>query len=110
MNSTNQVSHGAHLSLPHPQPSPADVRLHAYDRSHRRQDVLAWSSLALGVASFLIAAFGGSLVGVALGLVGFAVSIVAQMFSATTAERWLILPGWALAFVGGLMNLFFVYS
>lgn len=94
----------------HTRPSPADVRLHADEHDHRRQDVLAWSSLILGSASFLIAAFGGSLIGVALGLVGFVVSMVAQMFSATTAERWLIMPGWALAFVGGLMNLFFLYS
>ena len=106
----NQATHGPHVSLPHPQPSPADTRLHAYAGSHRRQDVLAWSSLILGVASFLLAAFGGSVIGAVLGLVGFAVSVVAQMFSATTAERWLILPGWALAFVGGLLNLFYVYS
>jgi len=101
----------SHIHLPHTAASPADVRLHADESPHRRLDLLAWASLALGVVSFLIAAgSGGSLWGVAVGTVGFAVSTVAQMLSATTAERWLILPGWALSFLGALMNLFFLYS
>jgi len=94
----------------HTRPSPADVRMHADETRHQRLDALAWGSLVLGIASFGVAAAGGHWIGVLLGLVGFAVSVVAQMFSATTAERWLILPGWALAFVGGLLNLFYVYS
>ena len=71
-------------------------------------------NIAINRRNFLKASSGVALatraVGCVLGLVGFAVSVVAQMFSATTAERWLILPGWALAFVGGLLNLFYVYS
>ena len=96
--------------LPHTTPSPADVRLHADRTAHPRLDLLAWSSLALGVATFLFAAAGGSLIGVGLGIIGFGVSAAAQMFSATTTERWLILPGWSLSFVGGLLNLFYLYS
>jgi len=94
--------------LPHTAPSPADVRLHAAETAHRKQDVLAWTCLALGVASFVLAGIGGSWVGVGIGAVGFFVGMVAQMYSATTAERWLIVPGWCLAFLGAMLNLFFM--
>ena len=69
---------------------------------------MAWAALLLGIASFVLAAAGGSILGAALGLIGFAVAAWAQMFSATTAERWLIMPGWGLAFIGGVLNLFFM--
>jgi len=92
----------------HTRPSPADVRLHAEERPHQRLDLLAWACLALGVASFLLAAGGGHVLGVVLGVVGFFASMLAQMLSATTSERWLILPGWTLAFVGAALNLFYM--
>jgi len=105
------VPHLPHLSVPHPAPSPADERMHTYGTAHHRLDALAWAALLLGIASFAIAgAVHGSVVGVVLGAIGFAVAAVAQMLSATTAERWLIIPGWALSFVGALLNLFFLYN
>lgn len=104
------MAHTVRPHLPHTEPSPADVRLHAADTPHRRMDVLAWACLLLGVASFAIAGAGGHLVGVVIGVVGFGLSAAAQMLSVTTAERWLIVPGWALSFLGALMNLFFMYN
>ena len=89
-------------------PSPADLRTHGRDRPHGRQDVLAWAALLIGSASFLLAAVGGSILGAGLGALGFVVAAVAQMVSATTTERWLIIPGWVMATIGGLLNLFFM--
>src|SRR6478735_8407040 len=94
------------LHLPHTSPSPADERLHADDTPHARMDVLAWACLALGVVSFLLAAIGGSVLGALLGGVGLALAVVAQMYSATTSERWLIIPGWVMAALGLVLNLF----
>ena len=99
-------SHGLHL--PHTSPSPADVRMHADEQSHRRMDTLAWSCLALGIASFVLAALGGSVLGAVLGGIGFGAAIAAQMFSETTSERWVIVPGWAMSALGLILNLFWI--
>lgn len=97
-----------HVPRPHVEPSPADTRLHAYDQPHGRQDTIAWVALGLGVASFLLAAVGGSILGVVVGVVGLATAVFAQMVSATTAERWLILPGWVMSALGIALNLFWI--
>ena len=34
------------------------------------------------------------------GLVGLALGAVAQMISTSTAQRWVIVPGWVLSFIG----------
>ena len=34
------------------------------------------------------------------GLAGMALGAVAQMMSTLTAQRWVIVPGWVLAFIG----------
>jgi hypothetical protein len=34
------------------------------------------------------------------GLTGMALGAVAQMVSTSTAQRWVIVPGWVLAFIG----------
>jgi hypothetical protein len=86
-------------------------------RSHRRNDILAWSALLLGVATVLLAVaekwdLESSLhwVGVVTGAVGFLVATYAQMVSATTRERWIIVPGWVLSGTFGAMNFFFAVS
>ena len=100
-----RLAHDLHLPT---RPSPADQRLHADETPHTRMDLLAWGVLALGVASFVLAAIGGSILGAVLGAVGFAGAIAVQMFSATTAERWIVIPGWVMAFLGLTLNLFWI--
>lgn len=98
--------HAPHLSRT--APSPADMRLHADAEPHTRMDLVAWGALALGVLSFVLAAIGGSIAGAVIGGLGLAVAVVAQMFSATTSERWLIVPGWVMAGLGLTLNLFWI--
>jgi hypothetical protein len=100
-----------HPHLPHPHlpsttTSPADARLLADGRSHTRETVLAWAALGLGALAFLIGALGGVWAGVVVGVAGVAVAVVAQMLSASTAERWLIIPGWVLSALGIALSLF----
>ena len=91
-------------------PSPADVALHAYDEPHPRETALAWAALVLGCVAFLLAAVGGSMYGLVIGVVGTATAIWAQLVSATTAQRWLVVPGWVLAALGIALNLFFMWE
>lgn len=101
-----QDTHRIHL--PHTAPSPADVRLHADGRPHRRMDAVAWGCLVLGVASFVLAAIGGSVLGAVLGGLGFVGSVGAQMYSETTSERWIIVPAWGMSGLGLVLNLFWI--
>jgi hypothetical protein len=91
------------------QDSPADTRLHAHDRPHPREEALSWATLTVGGVSFLLACFGGFMLGLVLGAVGIALGLYAQMVSATTAERWVVLPGLALAALGVALNMFFMW-
>jgi hypothetical protein len=86
-------------------------------RPHRRNDILAWLSLVLGVVTVVLAVAEQwdiepalHWIGVATGGVGFLVATYAQMVSATTRERWIIVPGWVLSGTFGAMNFFFAVS
>jgi hypothetical protein len=70
-------------------------------RTITREQVLAGLVLALGVFS-TICAFVPSwhVPGSWTGLAGLALGAVAQMLSTSTAQRWVIVPGWVLSFIG----------
>jgi hypothetical protein len=89
--------------------SPADARLHAHDRPHPREEALAWATLVVGVVSFGLACAGGFMLGLVLGVVGAVLGLYSQLVSATTAERWVILPGLALSALGIGLNMFFMW-
>jgi hypothetical protein len=90
--------------------------LNSDGKPHPRENALALSALVLGVLSFALAIPAGEVVpavhwiGLAIGVVGVGVSMVAQMLSATTGERWTIMPGWICAALGVALNLFFAVS
>jgi uncharacterized membrane protein len=71
------------------------------NRAVTREQVLAGLVLALGAVS-TICAFVPSwhVPGTWTGLAGLALGAVAQMLSTTTAQRWVIVPGWVLSFIG----------
>jgi hypothetical protein len=96
--------------LPHPEPSPADVRLNAYAEPHARLDLLSWGALALSLVSFAIAAAGGSLIGLSIGVIGLIVAMIGQMMSITTNERWVLVPAWVMSALSAALNGFFVWS
>jgi hypothetical protein len=98
------------LHLPHPRPSPADIRLHADEVPHRRMDVFAWGALALAGVSFLLAAVGGSTLGLAVGIVALIAAVYGQLVSATTSERWIFIPAWVMAALSASLNGFFLWS
>lgn len=102
-------THQSPLLAKYRQDSPADARLHAHERPHPREEALAWATLVIGVVSFLFAAFGGFMVGMVLGFAGIALGLYAQLVSATTAERWVILPGLAMAALGAGLNMFYMW-
>ena len=67
-----------------------------------RENVLAALTLGFGAASALCAFVQSWHVpGSWTGLTGMVLGAVAQMTSTSTAQRWVIVPGWVLAF-GGL--------
>jgi hypothetical protein len=83
-------------------------------KAHPRRDAIAFSCLILGVITLVLAlgeqydiATVWHWVGVGLGAIGFGLSIYAQMVSATTRERWIIVPGWILAGTFGALNFWF---
>ncbi len=66
-----------------------------------RENVLAALILAFGAVSTMCAFVPSWHVpGSWTGLVGMALGAVAQMMSTSTAQRWVIVPGWVLAFIG----------
>jgi hypothetical protein len=86
-------------------------------REHPRGDSLAYICLALGVVTLVLAiaevwdiATIGHVIGVLTGLVGFLISMYAQMTSATTRERWILMPGWILAGTFGAVNFYFAVT
>jgi hypothetical protein len=67
-----------------------------------RENMLAALTLGFGAASALCAFVQSWHVpGSWTGLTGMVLGAVAQMTSTSTAQRWVIVPGWVLAF-GGL--------
>jgi hypothetical protein len=98
------------LHLPHTSPSPTDIRLHADEEPHTGLDLFAWGALALAVVSFLLAAIGGSTIGVAIGVVALLAAVYGQLVSATTSERWVFIPAWVMAGLSAALNAFFVWS
>ena len=67
-----------------------------------RENVLAALTLGFGAASALCAFVPSWHVpGSWTGLTGMVLGAVAQMTSTSTAQRWVIVPGWVLSF-GGL--------
>jgi hypothetical protein len=71
------------------------------NREITRERALAGLVMAFGIAS-TICAFVPSwhIPGSWTGLVGLALGAVAQMLSTSTAQRWVIVPGWVLSFIG----------
>jgi hypothetical protein len=70
-----------------------------------RQNVLALLTLGFGLVA-LACAFVSEwhVVGGWTGLVGLGLGAMAQMESSTTSQRWVIVPGWVLSFIGLLMG------
>lgn len=66
-----------------------------------RENMLAALTLAVGAVSTLCAFVPAWHVpGSWTGLIGLALGAVAQMISTSTAQRWVIVPGWVLSFIG----------
>jgi hypothetical protein len=66
-----------------------------------RENVLAGLTLAFGAVSTLCAFVPAWHVpGSWTGITGLVLGAVAQMASTSTAQRWVIVPGWVLAFIG----------
>jgi hypothetical protein len=87
------------------------------DGREHRSDALAYLCLTLGVIALVLAiaekwsiATAAHYVGAAVGLVGFALSVYAQMTSSSTRERWIIVPGWVLAGTFGALNFYFTIN
>jgi hypothetical protein len=71
------------------------------NRTITREQVLAGLVLALGAVSTICAFVPAWHVpGSWTGLIGLALGAVAQMLSTSTAQRWVIVPGWVLSFIG----------
>jgi hypothetical protein len=71
------------------------------NRTLTREQVLAGLVLALGAFSTVCAFVPAWHVpGSWTGLIGLALGAVAQMLSTSTAQRWVIVPGWVLSFIG----------
>ncbi|MGH8776554.1 MAG: hypothetical protein ACRDWI_15805 [Jiangellaceae bacterium] len=73
-----------------------------------RENMLAALTLAFGVVA-AVCGFVASwhLQASWTGVAGLALGAIAQMVSTSTAQRWVIVPGWVLAFIGlalGLAN------
>lgn len=86
-------------------------------RGHKRGDSLAYFCLILGVLTLVLAiaevwdiATVGHAIGVVTGLIGFLMSMYAQMTSVTTRERWILMPGWILAGTFGAVNFYFAVT
>jgi hypothetical protein len=81
------------------------VTLNTDGRRHPRENMLTVSTLALGVIALVCAVVGAHMIGAAAGLAGMVIGAYAQLISATTAERWLIVFGAGASFVGFGLNL-----
>jgi hypothetical protein len=76
------------------------------NRSITREQVLAGLVLALGAVSTICAFVPDwHAPGSWTGLIGLALGAVAQMLSTSTAQRWVIVPGWVLSFIGLAMGI-----
>lgn len=105
----SQAAHHSRIVEHYLEDSPSDARLHAHDARHPREEALAWTTLAVGCLSFALAVGGGFMIGLVLGVVGVLLGLYSQLVSATTAERWVILPGLAMAALGTALNMFFMW-
>jgi len=77
------------------------ITLNTDGRRHPRENTLAFVCVALAVVSLLTAFDRGlHFVGALTGLGGVLVGIYDQYISATTAERWVIVPGLGASAVG----------
>ena len=66
-----------------------------------RENMMAALTQAFGAVSTLCAFVPAWHVpGSWTGLAGLALGAVAQMISTSTAQRWVIVPGWVLSFIG----------
>jgi len=86
-------------------------------REDPRGDSLAYLCLILGVVTVILAIAEvwnigtvGHAIGVVTGLVGFLISMYAQMTSVTTRERWILMPGWIMSGTFGAVNFFFTVT
>lgn len=107
--------------MPHVLPPPIGppvrhLTLNTDGKPHPLENLLAGVTFVLGVVAFLLGLSTGlhaiGLVGADLhvpasgvGVVGTVVGLYAQLVSATTPERWLIVIGIGGAFVGGALGL-----
>jgi len=81
------------------------LTLNTDGRRHPRENTLTVVTFALGAVALVCAALGLHPLGAAAGLAGVIAGAYAQLVSATTAERWLIVFGAGAAFVGFGLNL-----
>lgn len=76
-------------------------RRHTERPAHRRQDSLAVITIAGGLVAFVLGFIPvAHFVAVCVGIVAFLVGLYSQLVSETTGERWVIVIGIGLAFVG----------
>jgi len=88
-----------------PHPHVPHVTLNTDGRRHPRENIFTVSTLVLGALSLILAAVSVHSLGVGAGLAGMVIGAYAQLISATTAERWLIVFGAGASFVGFGLNL-----
>jgi hypothetical protein len=86
-------------------------------KEHPRGDKLAYLCLVLGVVTLVLAIgeswdFSTALhwLGVVVGVIGFVISMYAQMTSVTTRERWILMPGWVLSGTFAAVNFYFAVT
>jgi hypothetical protein len=83
------------------------VTLNTDGHPHPRENTLTIVTFALGAIALICAVVGVHPLGAAVGLAGMVIGAYAQLVSATTAERWLIVFGAGASFVGFGVNLAF---
>lgn len=82
------------------------LTLNTDGRPHPRENTLALATLALGLLSLGMAFWEGlHIVGAWAGAVGGVTGAASQLFSATTAERWVTVFGLGLCGVGFALNM-----
>ena len=86
-------------------------------QSKTRSDALAYLCLVLGVITLGIAlgesfnlAKSAHCIGVITGVIGFVISMYAQMTSTNTRERWILMPGWILSGTFAAVNFWFAIN
>ncbi len=86
-------------------PEPLDHLINTDGESHPLLNTMMLATVVLAVVSLVcLADTGWYVVGMWAGLVGIPVGLVAQFFSATRGERWVIIPATIACAFAFLMN------